>query len=93
MAAIRGAWNLFGCPMTRDQYLAALKHLGLTTAGKATAEALGVSLRQAQHYAAGALIPKRVEIILDLLLARNACPSACADSAALPDPADSVPED
>ena len=40
--------------MTTEQYLAALKKLGLTPASKATAKALGLSLRQCQRIAAGA---------------------------------------
>lgn len=39
--------------MTTKQYLAALKSLGLTPSGKATSEALGLSLRQCQRIAAG----------------------------------------
>jgi hypothetical protein len=54
--------------MTTKQYLAALKKLGLTPASKATAAALGVSLRQAQYYAAGKPIPETIAIILQLRL-------------------------
>ena len=55
--------------MTRTQYLAALKQLGLTPAGKATAEALGLSVRQCQRLAADqAGIPGPVERLLRLLL-------------------------
>jgi len=39
--------------MTTKQYLAALKRLGLTPASKATARALGLTVRQCQHIAAG----------------------------------------
>jgi hypothetical protein len=39
--------------MTTKQYLAALKLLGLTPSGRATAQALGLSLRQCQRIAAG----------------------------------------
>lgn len=39
--------------MTARQYLAALKSLGLTPSGKATADVLGLSLRQCQRFAAG----------------------------------------
>jgi hypothetical protein len=39
--------------MTQKQYLHALKTLGLSTSGKATAAALGLSLRQCQRIAAG----------------------------------------
>lgn len=55
--------------MTPNQYRAALARLGLTTAGQATAEALGVTLRTAQRYAAGETpIPRTVELLLDALL-------------------------
>ncbi len=53
--------------MTTHQYLAALKKLGLTPAGKATAEALGLSLRQCQRIAAGARVPEPVAKLLDLM--------------------------
>jgi hypothetical protein len=56
--------------MTTKQYLAALKKLGLSPAGKPTAQALGVSLRQIQYYAAGKPIPEPIAIILRLLLER-----------------------
>lgn len=56
--------------MTTKQYLAALKKLGLKPASKATAEALGVTVRQAQYYKAGAPIPAPIERILTLLLER-----------------------
>lgn len=39
--------------MTIKQYLAALKKLGLTPAGQATAEALGLTVRQCQRIASG----------------------------------------
>jgi transcriptional regulator with XRE-family HTH domain len=39
--------------MTTKQYLAALAKLGLTPSGKQTAEAIGLTLRQAQRIAAG----------------------------------------
>jgi hypothetical protein len=39
--------------MTTAQYLASIKRLGLTPAGKATAAALGLSLRQCQRIASG----------------------------------------
>lgn len=43
-----------GAPtMTTNQYLAALKKLGLSPSGRGTAEALGLSLRQCQRIAAG----------------------------------------
>lgn len=54
--------------MTTKQYLAALKTLGLTTSGNATAQALGLSLRQCQRIAAGAPVPEPVAILLRLLL-------------------------
>jgi hypothetical protein len=56
-------------PMTTRQYLRALKQLGLTVAGKATAEVLGLSLRQCQRMAAGeAPIPGPVEKLIKLYL-------------------------
>jgi hypothetical protein len=57
--------------MTTKQYLAALKKLGLTRAGKATAETLGLTLRQCQRYAAGDPIPEPIAIILRLLVERQ----------------------
>lgn len=54
--------------MTTEQYLRALKKLGLTPAAKATAEQLGLSLRQCQRIAAGADVPEPVAIILRLRL-------------------------
>jgi hypothetical protein len=50
--------------MTTQQYLAALKKLGLTPASKATAAALGVSVRQIQRYSVGEPIPRYVEMLL-----------------------------
>lgn len=58
--------------MTTKQYLAALQKLGLTRVGKATAEALGLSLRQCQRIAMGqAPVPKPVAKLLTLLVERN----------------------
>lgn len=55
--------------MTTEQYLRALKKLGLTPSGKATAEALGVSVRQCQKYAAGeVLVPPTVAKLLAMYL-------------------------
>lgn len=54
--------------MTKLQYLAALKKLGLTPASKATAAALGVGLRTAQGYAEGRPIPKPVALLLAMYL-------------------------
>jgi hypothetical protein len=50
--------------MTTKQYLAALKKLGLTPASKATAAALGISLRHGQRIAAGAPVPAPVALLL-----------------------------
>lgn len=51
--------------MTTKQYLAALKRLDLTPAGKATAAALGLSLRQCQRIAAGeSPVPTTVALLL-----------------------------
>lgn len=52
--------------MTTQQYLAALKKLGLTRASRTTAAALGCSVRQIMRYAAGDPIPQRVEMLLEL---------------------------
>lgn len=52
--------------MTTKQYLAALKKLGLTPSGKATAAALGLTLRQCQRLAAG---DQKVSATVALLLA------------------------
>jgi hypothetical protein len=57
--------------LTADEYLAALDRLGLTRAGQATAEALGVTVRNVQRYAAGQPVPAYVEIILGLMLERQ----------------------
>lgn len=50
--------------MTTAQYLAAIQKLGLTRAGKATAQALGVTVRAVQGYAAGGKIPEPVAKLL-----------------------------
>jgi hypothetical protein len=56
-------------PMTHEQYRRALKKLGLTVAGKATAKALGLGLRQCQRIAAGdGPVPAPVELLLRLYL-------------------------
>lgn len=55
--------------MTTEQYLRALKKLGLSVAGKPTSEALGVSVRQCQKYAAGDVaIPETVAKLLRMYL-------------------------
>lgn len=54
--------------MTTKQYLAALKKLGLTPAGRGTAEALGLSLRQVQRIAAGQAVPETVALLLRMYL-------------------------
>jgi hypothetical protein len=55
--------------MTTEQYLHALKRLGLTPASKRTAEALGLSLRQAQRIAAGeCAVPGPVALLLAMYL-------------------------
>lgn len=54
--------------MTTHQYLAALKKLGLTRAGKATAETLGLTLRQCQRYAAGDPVPEPIAKLLRLMI-------------------------
>jgi hypothetical protein len=58
-----------GCfTMTRKQYLAAIRRLGLSQVG--AGRALGVSERQAQRYAAGdSPIPPPIARLLTLMLA------------------------
>ena len=58
-----------GNTMTNKQYLDALKKLGLTPSGKATARALGLSLRQCQRIAAGDCeVPETVALLLRMYL-------------------------
>ena len=54
--------------MTQKQYLQALKKLGLTPASKHTAALLGIGLRQAQNYAAGAEVSQPVALLLGMYL-------------------------
>lgn len=55
--------------MTKTQYLDALKKLDLTPAGKATAQALGLSVRQCQRIASGdSRVPQTVSRLLQMLL-------------------------
>lgn len=62
--------------MTNKQYLDALKKLGLTPAGQATARALGLSLRQCQRLAAGASpVPEPVALLIAAYL-RHGRPGA-----------------
>jgi hypothetical protein len=57
--------------MTPAAYRAALARLGLTPASKATAEALGVTVRSSQRYASGErAIPKPIENLLAEMLKR-----------------------
>jgi hypothetical protein len=59
--------------MNTKQYLAALKKLGLQPHSKATAAALGISLRQCQRYANGTQLPNRtIELLLREYLGRTA---------------------
>lgn len=54
--------------MTAAQYIAALARLGLTPSSRAVEEALGISLRSSQRYAAGERrVPKTVELLLQQL--------------------------
>lgn len=54
--------------MTTKQYLAALKRLGLAPYGKATAAALGVTVRSLSNYASGDHpIPATVARLLEAL--------------------------
>lgn len=57
-----------GNTMTNNQYLAALKKLRLTPASKATAEALGLSVRQVQRIAAGQDVPETVAKLIRMYL-------------------------
>lgn len=58
--------------MTRDQYLKALKRLGYTPHGKATAELLHCSMRQLAKLASGeAAIPPLVADKLELMKLRS----------------------
>jgi hypothetical protein len=55
--------------MSKNEYVAALKKLGLTTAGKATAEALGLGVRHCQRIANGETkVPGPVENLLNMYL-------------------------
>jgi hypothetical protein len=61
--------------MTTKQYLAALKKLGLSPASKATADALGLSVRQCQRVAAGQPVPETLAKLLTMYL-EHGLPSA-----------------
>jgi len=54
--------------MTKKQYHAALRKLGLTVAGKATAHALGLTVRQCQRLAAGNRISGPLSRLLAMYL-------------------------
>ena len=55
--------------MTKNQYLAALKKLDLSPASRATAAALGLTVRQCQRLAAGdSPIPETVALLLTMYL-------------------------
>ncbi len=69
MRAHRGLQGLSG--VTTKQYLAALKKLGLTPAGNATAAALGLSVRHCMRLAAGARVTAPVARLLQLMLERR----------------------
>jgi hypothetical protein len=70
--------NLEATAMTADQYLAAIKALGLATNREASA-ALGISIRQHQRIVHGvARVPETVAIVLQLRLERQQCPSCRA---------------
>jgi hypothetical protein len=60
-----------GAHLTTKQYLAALMRLGLTPASKATAKALGLSVRHCQRLAAGAPVPEPVALLLAMYLAHG----------------------
>ena len=58
--------------LTANQYLAALKKLGLTPASKRTAAALGLTVRQCQKYAAGTVaVPETVAKLIAMYLAHG----------------------
>jgi hypothetical protein len=59
--------------MTPAAYRTALARLGLTPASKATAEALGITVRSSQRYAAGERpVPRPVQRLLERMLADHA---------------------
>jgi hypothetical protein len=75
--------NLEATAMTADQYLAAIKALGLATNREASA-ALGISIRQHQRIAHGeARVPQTVALLLLCLERQQHCPNcrAAGDSA------------
>jgi len=54
--------------MTPQQYLSALKGLGLTAASQRTAKLLGINIRQSMRYCSGdSAVPATVEKILQML--------------------------
>lgn len=58
--------------MSREEYLNALKELGLRHASQLTSAKLGVSLRQAQKYASGkARVPKSIALLIQCYLEIN----------------------
>lgn len=65
--------------MTNRQYLNALHKLDLTPASQATAETLGLSLRQCQRIAAGeSKVPEPVAKLLRLMIRLELTPSDVA---------------
>lgn len=62
--------------MTVEQYLKALRRLRLTPAGKPTAQALGLSIRQLMRISSGeSKVPEPVAILLRMYL-RHGLPEA-----------------
>jgi hypothetical protein len=58
--------------MSPEQYLRALHKLGLTVASKATAETLGITVRQSLRYASGEnAIPKMMAKLLACLISKR----------------------
>lgn len=58
--------------MTKEEYLAALKKLGLTHASRETALYLGISIRQSQRFADGEnQIPRTLDLLLHMYLRRG----------------------
>ena len=54
--------------MITSEYLAALRKLRLHPAGKATSDALGLSVRHCQRIAAGAPVPATLVLLLRMYL-------------------------
>lgn len=65
--------------MTQADYLAALKKIGLSRASKATAAALGPTVRQCQRYASGtSAVPPTLAKLLRLAVQKRLTPEQLA---------------